>query len=65
MLNWKRVGKLVLFFGLIGMGAFIFLNMDLAHRRRDLYLIFALSLGFFIAGWFGLFRYTRFSAMLE
>ncbi len=64
-MNWKRVGRLVLFFGLIGMGAFIFLNMDLAHRKRDLYLLFALSLGFFISGWFGLFRYTRFWTMLE
>ncbi|NHI03072.1 hypothetical protein DYY67_0193 [Candidatus Nitrosotalea sp. TS] len=32
------------------MGAFIFLNMDLAHRRRDLYFLFALSLIFFISG---------------
>src|SRR5579885_137288 len=64
-LNRKRIGRLVLFFGLIGMGAFIFLNMDLAHRKRDLYLLFAISLIFFISGWVGLFRYTRFWAMLE
>ncbi|MDE1861654.1 MAG: hypothetical protein KGI33_01950 [Thaumarchaeota archaeon] len=64
-MNWKRIGRLILFFGLIGLGAFIFLNMDLAHRKRDLYILFALSLASFISGWVGLFRYTRFSAMLE
>ena len=64
-LNWKKAGRLILFFGLIGMGAFIFLNMDLAHRKRDLYLLFAISLMFFISGWVGLFRYSRFWMMLE
>ncbi|MGI0047247.1 MAG: hypothetical protein ACREBB_08675 [Nitrosotalea sp.] len=64
-MNWKRFGRLVLFFGLIGMGAFIFLNMDLAHRKRDLYTLFAISLIFFISGWVGLFRYSRFWTMLD
>jgi hypothetical protein len=64
-LNWKRIGRLVLWFGLIGMGAFIFLNLDLAHRKRDLYLLFGLSLAFLISGWVGLFRYSRFWNMLE
>jgi len=54
-----------LWFGLIGLGTFLFLNLDLAHRRRDIYLIFALSLGLFIVGWVGLFRYSRFWNMLE
>ncbi|TLX95717.1 MAG: hypothetical protein E6K91_01955 [Thaumarchaeota archaeon] len=64
-MNWKRIGRLVLWFGFIGMGAFIFLNLDLAHRKRDLYILFGLSLAFFISGWVGLFRYSRFWNMLE
>ncbi|MGI0066027.1 MAG: hypothetical protein ACREA5_00360 [Nitrosotalea sp.] len=64
-MNLKRLGRLVLFFGLIGLGAFIFLNLDLAHRKREMYLLFALSLISFISGWVGLFRYSRFWNMLD
>ncbi|MGI0060513.1 MAG: hypothetical protein ACREBJ_12180 [Nitrosotalea sp.] len=64
-MNFKRLGRLVLFFGLIGLGAFIFLNLDLAHRKREMYLLFALSIISFISGWVGLFRYSRFWNMLE
>ncbi|MDC8451883.1 MAG: hypothetical protein LV477_03100 [Candidatus Nitrosotalea sp.] len=64
-MNFKRLGRLVLFFGLIGLGAFIFLNLDLAHRKREMYLLFTLSLVSFISGWVGLFRYSRFWNMLE
>ncbi|MDE1818019.1 MAG: hypothetical protein KGI19_05405 [Thaumarchaeota archaeon] len=64
-MNFKRLGRLVLFFGLIGLGAFIFLNLDLAHRKREMYLLFALSVTSFISGWVGLFRYSRFWNMLE
>jgi hypothetical protein len=63
-MNLKRIGRLILFFGLIGLGAFIFLNLDLAHRKRDWYLLFALSLTSFISGWIGLFRFSRFWDML-
>ncbi|TRZ80450.1 MAG: hypothetical protein D4R90_01770 [Nitrosopumilales archaeon] len=59
------MGRLILFFGLIGLGAFLFLNLDLAHRKRELYLLFVLSLVCFISGWVGLFRYSRFWNMLE
>ncbi|HZS73278.1 MAG TPA: hypothetical protein VFA69_02130 [Candidatus Nitrosotalea sp.] len=64
-MNFKRLGRLILFFGLIGLGAFIFLNLDLAHRKREMYLLFTLSLVSFISGWVGLFRYSRFWNMLE
>ena len=64
-MNAKKIARLVLFFGLIGLGAFIFLNLDLAHRRRDWYLLFVLSLVSFISGWMGLFRYSRFWDMLS
>jgi len=59
-MNLKTIARLVFFFGLIGLGAFVFLNLDLAHRKRDWYLLFSLSLVSFIAGWMGLFRYSRF-----
>ncbi|MEO9308053.1 MAG: hypothetical protein ABI342_07065 [Nitrososphaera sp.] len=61
----KEIARLVFFFGLIGLGAFIFLNLDLAHRKRDMYILFALSIISFISGWVGLFRYSRFWNMLE
>ncbi|MDE1843966.1 MAG: hypothetical protein KGI10_01400 [Thaumarchaeota archaeon] len=64
-MNFKRLGRLVLFFGLIGLGAFVFLSLDLAHRKREMYLLFALSIILFISGWVGLFRYSRFWNMLE
>ena len=53
------MGRLVLWFGLIGFGAFVFLNLDLAHRKRDLYILFGLSLVLFISGWVGIFRSSR------
>ncbi|NHH98499.1 hypothetical protein DYY66_1841 [Candidatus Nitrosotalea sp. FS] len=64
-MNFKRLGRLILFFGLIGLGAFVFLNLDLAHRKREMYLLFALSIILFISGWVGLFRYSRFWNMLD
>ena len=59
MTNWKRLGRVALWFGLIGFGAFAFLNLDLAHRKRDLYLLLGLSIALFISGWVGIFRSTR------
>ena len=59
MTNWKRLGHVALWFGLIGFGAFVFLNLDLANRKRDLYLLFGLSLVLFISGWVGIFRSSR------
>jgi len=57
--NWKYYGRMALWFGLIGLGAFLFLNLDLAHRKRELYLIFGLAMIFMISGWIGLFRFSR------
>jgi hypothetical protein len=50
------LGRVALWFGLIGFGAFVFLNLDLAHRKRDLYLLLGLSIALFISGWVGIFR---------
>ena len=57
--NWKYYGRMALWFGLIGLGAFLFLNLDLAHRKRELYFIFGLAMIFMISGWIGLFRFSR------
>jgi len=57
--NWKYYGRMTLWFGLIGLGAFLFLNLDLAHRKRDLYFILGLAMIFMISGWVGLFRFSR------
>ncbi|WP_101478021.1 hypothetical protein [Candidatus Nitrosotalea bavarica] len=64
-MNLKRLGRLILFFGLIGLGAFIFLDLDVAKNKIGFYLLFGLSLACFISGWVGLFRYSRFWNMLE
>ena len=65
LVNWKHWARLALWFGLIGLGAFVFLNIDLAHRKRELYLIIAISVGLFISGWVGIFRYSRFWTLLD
>jgi hypothetical protein len=59
MVNWKNYGHVALWFGLIGLGVFLFLNLDLAHRKRDLYLIFVMAMVFMISGWVGIFRFSR------
>ena len=51
--------------GLVGLGAFLFLNLDLAHRKRELYLIFGLAMLFMIGGWVGVFRFSRIWNMIN
>jgi len=51
MINWKYFGNIAFWLGMIGLGAFLFLNYDLVHRKRDLYLIFGLAMIFMIGGW--------------
>jgi len=63
--NWKYVGHVTLWLGLIGLGAFLFLNLDLAHRKRELYLIFGLAMLFMIGGWVGVFRFSRIWNMIN
>jgi hypothetical protein len=64
-MNWKYGGHAVLWLGLIVLGAFLFLNLDLAHRKRELYLIFGLAMIFMISGWVGVFRFSRIWNMIN
>jgi len=63
--NWKHWARLAFCFAVIGLGAFVFLNIDLAHRKRDLYLIIAISVALFISGWVGVFRFSRLWRLLD
>ncbi len=65
MINWKYFGHVALWLGLIGLGALLFLNLDLAHRKRELYLIFGLAMIFMISGWVGVFRFSRIWDMIN
>lgn len=65
MVNWKPYIHVALWLGLIGLGAFLFLNLDLAHRKRDLYMIFGLAMVFMISGWVGMFRFSRIWNMIN
>ena len=64
-INWKYGGHVVLWLGLIGLGAFLFLNLDLAHNKNELYLIFGLAMIFMIGGWVGVFRFSRIWNMIN
>ncbi len=64
-ISWKYGGHAALWLGLIGLGAFLFLNLDLAHSARDLYLIFGFAMVFMIGGWVGVFRFSRIWNMIN
>ncbi|HSD05150.1 MAG TPA: hypothetical protein VLB45_05290 [Nitrosopumilaceae archaeon] len=65
MANWKKWGRIILWFGLIGAGVFIFLNLDVANRKRELYFLFGLSLVLFISGWVGIFMSSKIGRALD
>jgi len=64
-MDLKHRGRVVMWLGLVGLGAFLFLNLDLAHRKRELYLIFGLAMICMIGGWVGIFRFSRIWNMIN